>query len=93
MDNTELAPYQVGYRIFPNPASDLLYLESIGFAEANQIIALYNPWGMRVKAWDQPLPPRGMATLTVADLPRGLYWLCILKPDGNLVFRYPLLLQ
>lgn len=93
VDNTELAQNKVGYRIFPNPASDLLYIESIGFAEANQTIALYNPWGMRVKAWDQPLLPRGMATLAVADLPRGLYWLCILKPNGNLVFRYPLLLQ
>jgi hypothetical protein len=93
VSSTNLPANAASYRIFPNPAADMLYIEGWEPADAGKKIILYNQWGLRVRELG-PIPfSSSPVALSVDALPRGMYWLCVVEPGGRFTFRRPVVLQ
>ncbi|MBN3036557.1 MAG: T9SS type A sorting domain-containing protein, partial [Bacteroidales bacterium] len=59
-------------RIYPNPAGDVLYMET-GSLEGIVTVRMLNMQGQSMMNRNEYVSPGGIITLPVADLPRGLY--------------------
>lgn len=67
--------------IYPNPASDRIYIKSNEIAKINRIEML-NTIGKTVRVIENPVSTSNEVTLKVADLPSGIYFVRVLS-EGN----------
>ncbi|HTF03484.1 MAG TPA: T9SS type A sorting domain-containing protein [Bacteroidia bacterium] len=76
------APY--GVRVYPNPAQDVIRLES---ATGNQIstVMIYSILGECVRS--ESFPAVSSAEISIADLPRGTYFLHVTDEHGEFSVR------
>ena len=66
----------VGLSVYPNPASDVLHIEGLGDSEV--AISLYDLRGREIYHDRSSVPSR---SLSLRDLPAGVYWLRIAQED------------
>ncbi len=67
--------------IYPNPASDRIYIKSNEISKINRIEML-NTIGKTVRVVENPVSTSNEITLKVADLPSGMYFVRVLS-EGN----------
>ncbi len=67
-------PGEALFKVYPNPASDWLYVENNDFYDISSI-ALYNTMGQRLIYYELNQGNEGILHLNVADLPAGIYLL------------------
>lgn len=75
--------YAFGIRLFPNPATDHIYLELMGEKTAQAV--LYNSTGKQV--WTGTLAEHQEISVDVRTLAAGIYTLRILGQDGSAVYQ------
>lgn len=68
--------FQKDISIFPNPASDFLFIRSSTVLQTFQIV---NSLGVVVQ---RTMPNTHVYQLNVKEIPSGLYWLILTDPDG-----------
>ena len=64
------------YKIYPNPAQDVLILEYINNSEVGDHCKLFNPVGQLMREINLP-NLKGTARLEVSNLPEGMYYIAI----------------
>lgn len=67
-------PGEALFKVYPNPASDWLYVENNDFYDISSV-ALYNTMGQRLIYYELNQGNEGILHLNVADLPAGIYLL------------------
>ncbi len=79
-------------RIYPNPASEWLYVELLDVREAARQFILYQADGKRVGEWLAPSPTAdGRYRLALPDLPAGIYTLSGTGDTGRYTARVGIL--
>lgn len=79
---TEIASFQNAISVYPNPASDLLYIKSDTDATINNI-ALYDISGRQVLNAQFDDIPQNVHTIDVKNLNKGLYILTVSGANGS----------
>ncbi len=68
-------------RVYPNPASEKLYIE---LAQSTNEITIVDPLGKR---WDESSAPKGLHTVDISKLPQGMYYVLIKSHDDVIVYK------
>jgi Concanavalin A-like lectin/glucanases superfamily/Peptide-N-glycosidase F, C terminal/Secretion system C-terminal sorting domain len=65
--------------VFPNPATDLIYVDLIGFEQEDVLVSLYNTLGQRLdeKIITNNLQQQAQVIFEAADLPAGVYQIVV----------------
>ncbi|WP_104734022.1 metallophosphoesterase [Hanstruepera ponticola] len=71
--------------IYPNPAKDMVFVESTDFKDTNMQMALYNIYGQQVKRLDLKNANDGIIQMDVSDLAEGMYLLRLADSENNLI--------
>ena len=79
---TEIASFQNAISVYPNPASDLLYIKSDTDATINNI-ALFDISGRQVLNAQFDDIPQNVHTIDVKNLNKGLYILTVSGANGS----------
>jgi hypothetical protein len=69
-------------RIYPNPATDRIWIKSEAISKISRV-ELLNTIGTTVRVIDNPVSVTDEVSLSVSDLPSGMYFVRVIS-DGNM---------
>jgi hypothetical protein len=78
---TDVEQNKSAFRVYPNPASETLFVE---LSESINEIRIIDSTG---KSWHESEAPKGLHTVNVSELPQGTYYLRIKSHDDVIVFK------
>jgi len=78
---TDIEENGASFRVYPNPASETLFVE---LSEPADEIRIVDPLG---KHWHESAAQKGLHQVDVRALPQGMYYLVIKSHDDVIVFK------
>lgn len=78
-----------GFTVFPNPATDAIFIQPGTANGANALLKIYDSSGRLVQENELPFDGTGSAqSVSIAELPKGVYWVVIETATGNVTERF-----
>ena len=78
----------VNAEVYPNPTSDLVYLQFGEHASGSYVIEVFNTLGQQLSTQNFTASPSAKATVSLSSFADGIYFISVKKADGTQTSTY-----